>query len=428
LKEVILSFGSSFTYEAIIIFIAAFPITIAALAINSSRQYRLDRSRVQTENYFPHQAQRQLAHHQWQLVSVIIPARNEEKYLAKSISAALNLQWPEIEVIVINDGSTDGTEAVIADFSDDVRVSVITHEKPKGKSASLNEGIAAAKSEIVLILDADSVPARNVLDRMVSHIAIAPDVAAVTGNPRVAELPNILTKLQAIEFSSTISTLRRGQSAWGRVNTVSGIMTVFRKSYIREMGGFASDQPTEDIELTWRLHRSGFRCIYEPAAQVGMQVPITLRHWYKQRSRWSKGLVRVIQRHGLGILKNKEWPAFPIVFEALLAIIWCHLLVVMTGLWIVAWINGISTIGNSLILGSWGVMAVGVAVVQIFWGMHLDSIYDKRIKDLWVLAPVYPLLYWMMSAGVVVITTIPTLLTKPKSVAWDLPRSESAAG
>jgi hypothetical protein len=136
----------------------------------------------------------------------------------------------------------------------------------------------------------------------------------------------------------------------------------------------------------------------------------------------------VIQRHGLGILKNKEWPVFPIVFEALLAIIWCHLLVVMTGLWIVAWINGISTIGNSLILGSWGVMAVGVALVQIFWGMHLDSIYDKRIKDLWVLAPVYPLLYWMMSASVVVITTIPTLLTKPKSVAWDPPRSESAAG
>jgi biofilm PGA synthesis N-glycosyltransferase PgaC len=421
-KDWLVSLGDSPLYTVAMWFLAAFPVVIAALAINSSRQFYLDRMRQQTEGDNPHHDEMLRAQAKWPLVSVVIPARNEEETLGTTIECALRLQWPEVEVIVINDGSTDLTSEVLAGYANDPRVCVITHETPLGKSQSLNDGLEVARSEIVLILDADSVPARNVLNRMVSHMVMADDIAAVTGNPRAVDVPTLLTKLQAIEFSSTISTLRRGQSAWGRINTVSGIMTVLRRNVVLQLGGFALNQPTEDIELTWRLHRAGFRCIYEPAAQVGMHVPQTLRLWFRQRTRWGRGLVRVLQRHTWGVIRKNEWPAYPVLLEAWLAIIWCHVLIVMTIIWVIAIFYGVAFLGNSLIIGRWGAMTVGIAILQILWGMRLDSHHDKSITKLWPLAPVYPLVYWWLSALVVVVTTLPTLLTRPKTVLWASPR------
>lgn len=417
--------SNSTIYQLVILFLALFPVVIASLAINSSRQFLLDRVLTSTQAYQPHSEELQLARRRWPLVSIIIPARNEEQFLRQTIDRALKIRWPEIEVIVINDGSVDGTQEMINSFAEDQRVKTIRHIEPRGKSASLNEGIDLAQSEVVLIMDADAIPQRNSLNRLVPHLVISPKIAAVTGNPRVIHTPNLLTKLQAIEFSSTISTLRRGQSAWGRVNTMSGILTVLRKESVQAVGGFANDQPTEDIELTWRLHRNGYRCIYEPAAQVGMHVPLTLRAWFKQRLRWGKGLVRVLQRHGWGIIRKNEWPVYPILLEASLAIVWCHLLVVMTGLWLIGLAYGMPYIGNTFILNHWGFMTIGVAMSQILWGIHLDSDNDSGIRRLRVLAPLYPLIYWMLSAIVVVLTTIPALLTRPKQVAWDSPRPKS---
>ncbi|MFM1906028.1 MAG: hypothetical protein RIT32_824 [Actinomycetota bacterium] len=421
----LIAVASNPVYQAAVWFLAAFPIVVAGLAINSSRQFLLDRSRKTTQLYLPHREELLLARRRWPLVSIIIPARNEERYLSETIKHALNINWPEIELIIINDGSTDGTAEVIASFQSDDRVTVINHSQSQGKSISLNEGMELALSDVVLIMDADAVPARNVLNRMVPHFMLSEEIVAVTGNPRSIHTPNLLTKLQAIEFSSTISILRRGQSAWGRVNTMSGILTALRTNSILQLGGFSPDQPTEDIELTWRIHRNKLRCIYEPAAQVGMHVPITLSDWFKQRMRWSRGLVRVIQRHGFPIFRHNEWPVYPIMLEAILAIIWCHLLVAMTIFWAVGIGYGVPNLGNSLILNHWGFMTVGVAMIQILWGIHLDQSRDAGIKKLRVLAPLYPLIYWSMSAIVVVLSTIPTLLTRPKQISWDSNRPTS---
>lgn len=424
MKEVLFQVAQSPFYIVAVWFLAAFPILIAALAINSSRQYLLDRKRETTQHYIPHTEELMLARRRWSLVSIVIPARNEQEFLSETINRSLILDWPELEVIVINDGSTDNTQKVIESFSADQRVKTIHHLEPRGKSTSLNEGIELAQSEIVIIMDADAVPAKNVINRMVSHFMLSEEIAAVTGNPRVIHTPNLLSKLQGVEFSSTISTLRRGQSAWGRVNTMSGIMTALRKNLVQEVGGFAIDQPTEDIELTWRLHRYGYRCIYEPAALVGMHVPLTLRAWLKQRMRWARGLVRVLQRHGFAIIRKNEWPVYPLLLEASLAIIWCHLLVTMTIFWGVGISYGVPDLGNSLILNHWGFMTVGVAILQILWGIYLDANHDSGISKLRILAPIYPLVYWLLSAITVVITTIPTLLTRPKPVTWNSQRSK----
>jgi len=423
--DFLLGIGENPIYIALAWFLAIFPVAIAALAINSSRVFYLDRMRQATENLNPHLDELRRAQEKWPKISILIPARNEEQYVAATINHALNLIWPELEIIVINDGSTDSTSEILEQFANYPSVQVLHHESPQGKSQSLNEAIELASSELVLILDADSEPAANALERMAAHFIMSDDIAAVTGNPRVINIPNLLSKMQAIEFSSTISTLRRGQCAWGRINTVSGIMTMFRRSVLLEQGGFEPLQPTEDIELTWRIHRAGYRCIYEPAAQVGMFVPTTLKQWFAQRTRWSSGLVRVVQQHGFKIIRKNEWPLYPILLEAVLAMIWCHILILMTVLWGVALIFGIAFLGNSLLIGRWGAMTVGIAILQIIWGMHLDARQDKGITKLWPLAPLYPLIYWWLSAFAVVWTTIPTLLTKPDRVQWDIARDTS---
>jgi len=421
-KETLLAVAEHPAYILGMWFLAIFPIVVAMFAINSSRQYLLDRARSAVDYDLPHLEDLAAARKKWPLVSVAIPARNEGPTIAAAVNAALNLHWPEIEVIVINDGSSDDTAHQISGFDGDPRVSVISHDTPLGKSTSLNEALELARSEIVLILDADAKPARNVLDRMVPHFLHYPDVAAVTGNPRVANTTKLLAKLQAIEFTSTVSTLRRGQSAWGRVNTISGIMTALRRDTVVALGGFSSFQPTEDIEITWRLHVAGYRCIYEPAAQVGMEVPERLSQLWKQRTRWSTGLVRVLQVHGWSSLRRWEWPLLPLLAEAIVAILWCHVLVAATVFWAVAAGYGVLTVGNTPVLGHWGTMTVGIALSQVFWGMYLDSSHDRNIRKLWPLAPLYPLLYWWLGAVAVVWATVPAMLTKPKVATWSLTR------
>jgi len=419
--EVLSQFVNSQLFQLASWFLAIFPVIIAALSVNSSRIFLLNRVRVETESLNPHPKQLEESQKKWPVISIVIPARDEELFLEKTVKAALKLDWPAVEVIVVNDGSRDGTQEIAERLKVEHGIEVINHRKPEGKSVSLNDGLRLAKSEIALILDADGVPARNVLVRMVPHLLLSEDVLAVAGNPRIINVPNLLSKLQAIEFSSTISTLRRGQSAWGRINTISGVMALIRREKIMAIGGFSSEQPTEDIELTWRIHREGYRCIYEPAAQVAMKVPLTFRDWFKQRTRWGRGLIRVLQTHGLQILRRFEWPAFPLLLEATLAIIWCHLLFLFTFIWAIVLVSGSINFESPLAIGRWGAMAIGVSLLQIIWGMHLDKSHDRTIIKLWPLAPLYPLFYWFMSAFVVVWTTIPTLITKPKKVLWGSP-------
>ncbi len=415
------SISNSLIYQIIGWYLAAFPLIIAALSVNSSRMFLINRFRAETESANPHQEDLDNAKRIWPVISIVIPARDEEDSIERTVRAANQLIWPKIEIIVVNDGSIDRTATILQNLERELGIKIVTHASPQGKSVALNDGMRVATSEIVLILDADGIPAKNSLVRMVPHLSLNNDVLAVAGNPRISNVPNLLSKLQAIEFSSTISTIRRGQSAWGRINTISGIMALLRKEKILELGGFYSDQPTEDIELTWRIHREGYRCIYEPAAQVSMRVPLRLKDWFKQRSRWGSGLVRVLQTHGFQIIKKWEWPAFPLLLEATFAIIWCHLLMFFVIFWSIAIITSEFQMASPIEIGRWGAMAIGVSILQIIWGMHLDKSHDRSISKLWPLAPLYPLFYWSMSAFVVVWTTIPTLITKPKKILWTSP-------
>ncbi|MFM8329978.1 MAG: glycosyltransferase, partial [Actinomycetales bacterium] len=109
---------------------------------------------------------------QWPVISVVIPARDEEVSIEASVRASAKLFWPKVEIVVVNDGSIDKTGEILNSLKSELDFKVVTHNSPQGKSVALNDGMRAATSEIVLILDADAIPARNVLIRMVPHLII----------------------------------------------------------------------------------------------------------------------------------------------------------------------------------------------------------------------------------------------------------------
>ncbi len=433
--------------DALEVFVAAFPVVLALLAIDSSRQFHLDRRGIVTERLEPTEEVLAQARRAWPVVTVVIPARDEERTIAATVRTALALRWPQVEVVVVDDGSVDATRRVVLDLSRELwqesadpsssasnrepshdaatssstalgsgrRLRCIGKDRAEGKSSALNDAIATCSGEIVLILDADTVVAEDVVELMAAQLFHHPDLGAVASDVRVLDTARLIQKLQAIEFSATVSTQRRGHAAWGRISTMSGACALLRRGAIEDVGGFDPRQPAEDIEMTWRLQSRGWRVGYEPQALVGTFMPTTLRGWFRQRTRWARGLVCAVRSNGAA--SSRRPVMWPLLGEAVLSVLWCHALLATLVLWGACVVAGVPVHGNSLLIGRWGALTLGVGVAQILWGMHLDRRDDPGIVRLWPFVPLFPLWYWAMPAIVVVLTTVPTLLHPPTGPA-----------
>jgi biofilm PGA synthesis N-glycosyltransferase PgaC len=276
------------------------------------------------------------AQREFPVISVLIAAHNEELVIAKAIRRVLALDWPAIDLVVVDDGSTDGTREEVRPFVARGQARLLHKPKNEGKSMALNDGLRLCRGDLVLVLDADGQPAPDALANLAVHF-LRPSVGAVTGNPRVLNTRNVLSRLQAIEFSATVGIQRRGDAVWGRLMTVSGLCVLLRRDVTASLGGFAPEMATEDIEMTWRLQLSGYEAMYEARALFGMEVPETLRTWWRQRCRWSLGLSQVLRRHALAALRPRNWRLWPVLIVGCLSIIWAHL-VVLSVVLAIAWV------------------------------------------------------------------------------------------
>lgn len=436
MAEALLEFSESPIYLVWMIFIGAFPIVTAMLSIDSSRRFTLDRE-SNIENPLPDSADLDGARAEYETLSVVIPARNEEALLGTTIEAVLQIEWPKVEVVIIDDGSTDETFRVarsyIATQAEENRfevsgtatgrpgasVRVIRNPESRGKANALNLGLIKAEGKLILGLDADGRPDRRVAELMAPHFFRYPGVAAVTGNPRVANTDTVLAWLQAIEFSSTVSVLRRAQAGWGRINTVSGICVMFRRSVAVDLGGFDPRAATEDIMMSWKAQLSGWDLFYEPRALFAMHVPTGVRSLFRQRRRWGRGLGEVLRACGRSLLKRSSYRMWPVALEGVLSIVWCFLLILAVAFWAVAGLAGVPDLGNSPLIDNWGIIIVIISILQIVWGVRIDAPEDPGIKRMLWVAPLYPLFYWLFNAIAAVSGSVPGLVLGPrKEVSW----------
>ncbi|MDR0959029.1 MAG: glycosyltransferase [Propionibacteriaceae bacterium] len=355
-------------------------------------------------------------------LSVIIAAHNEERTIEDAISCVLNLDWPVVDLIVVDDGSSDDTVSIVRPYALRGQLRLLRKPVNEGKALAINDGLVLARGDLALVLDADGRPERKAARFMAAHF-LMPRVAAVTGNPRVGNTRSIPAHLQAVEFSASVAVQRRGDEAWGRLTTVSGLCVMLRRPVMVALGGFDPLMVTEDIELTWRLQINGYEAVYEPAALFGMEVPQTWRQLWHQRRRWARGLAQVLRRHGWAALHPSHRRMWPNLILAWLSLIWVHAEAVAILFGLIGWAIWTPVGEWVAVLAFMAACTVVTGVAQVITGMMLDRKVDPKLFREVPWAAWYPAFYWMLMALCVLRDTIPGLVVKPRSPAvWHIAR------
>ena len=239
------------------------------------------------------------------LVSVLIPCFNEEAVIVSSVERILASDWRDIEVLVLDDGSRDGTAArVQAAFGDHPRVRLLTFENG-GKARALNRGLALATGEVVVALDADTQFAPQTIGRLARWFA-DPRIGAVAGNALVGNRVNLLTRWQALEYVTAQNLERRALAALGAVTVVPGAVGAWRRDALTALGGFPNDTLAEDQDLTLAAQRAGWLVEFDPDARAYTEAPDTLKGLLKQRFRWSFGTLQCVWKHRRGLFDTKR--------------------------------------------------------------------------------------------------------------------------
>jgi cellulose synthase/poly-beta-1,6-N-acetylglucosamine synthase-like glycosyltransferase/spore germination protein YaaH/peptidoglycan/xylan/chitin deacetylase (PgdA/CDA1 family) len=265
----------------------------------------------------------------WPKVVVLIPAYNEEKVIQRTIGAALNSDYRNLRVIVIDDGSSDKTlEVARAAYRQEQavgRVLVLT-QLNAGKAEALNFGLQhiSEDEEIFVGIDADTVIAHDAVTLLVRHF-FNPQVGAVAGNAKVGNRMNLWTRWQALEYITSQNFERRALNVLGAVSVVPGALGAWRTSAVRECDGYHTDTVAEDADLTMALLQRGYRVEYEDLALAYTEAPINANGLMRQRFRWSFGILQSVWKHSSAFIRNNVlgWVALPniIIFQIILPLV-----------------------------------------------------------------------------------------------------------
>jgi biofilm PGA synthesis N-glycosyltransferase PgaC len=360
----------------------------------------------------------------WPGVTVLVSAFNEEKVIATCVGAALSLDYPELEILVLDDGSTDATAAAAtAAGAGDPRLEVVRDPVNRGKAERLNLGFRRARHDLVVVTDADTHLQPLALKLLVARISRSPRIVAVAGAPKVTNRRNMLNAMQILEASSIIGLIRRTQALSGRVGVVAGVLGLFRREPVLAVGGFDARMATEDIDLTWRLLLAGWHTTYEPAALIGMEVPSTLDSLWAQRRRWARGQGEVLHTRLRTMVRWRHRRLWPLAFEAVASLTW-----------VIAFALALAATTIAVVVGSrpsilhfgfaWGIAVAVVGTLQLAFALGIDARYDRRAAIAFLFGPIYPIAYWLFSAVAALRAEIPALLHGPRErrVVWDVER------
>ncbi|MGE7869866.1 glycosyltransferase [Bacillus paramycoides] len=238
-------------------------------------------------------------------VSVVIAAYNEEKVIAKTIRSILDSNYREFEVIVVDDGSKDGTSKVIQEtFHKHSKVRLIQKENG-GKSSAMNLGFQKSRGEIIVTLDADTIIAQDAISLMIRHFEDH-NVAAVSGNVKVGNRRNLLTTWQHVEYITGFNLERRAFDELNCITVVPGAIGAWRKKNVVESGYLSEDTLAEDTDLTITFLRQGHRIVYEEKAYAFTESPEDVKSLIKQRYRWSYGTLQCLWKHRKALFNSKH--------------------------------------------------------------------------------------------------------------------------
>ena len=254
------------------------------------------------------------------LVSIIVPAYNEEVNIVGSLRNLLKCDYPNFNIVFVDDGSKDKTwEMVTSEFPADTPNLKLLTKPNGGKASALNYGIESTNADYVVCIDADTKLVSNAVSIMMKHFLMQTDsseeIGAVAGVVKVGNEVNLLTKWQNIEYITSQNFDRKGFAYANAITVVPGAIGAFKKKAIEDAGGFTTDTLAEDCDLTIRILRAGYRVTNEPKAIAYTEAPETLKMFMKQRFRWSFGVMQTFWKHSDQLFSNKNkslgWIALP---------------------------------------------------------------------------------------------------------------------
>ncbi|EHK0927198.1 poly-beta-1,6 N-acetyl-D-glucosamine synthase [Escherichia coli] len=334
------------------------------------------------------------------LISILIPCFNEERSARETISAALAQRYKNIEVIAINDGSSDNTALVLEKLAQEQpRLRIIHLAENQGKAVALKAGAAAARGDLLVCIDGDAMLDRDAAAYLAAPLIQCPKVGAVTGNPRIRTRSTLIGRIQVGEFSSIIGLIKRTQRIYGRVFTVSGVITAFRRQALADVGYWSPDMITEDIDISWKLQLRHWEIFFEPRALCWILMPETLKGLWRQRLRWAQGGAEVFQVNLRKIARWEYHRMWPLFLEYVLSTLWAFACATSILLFTA---KHVVSLPQNLVVeslfppGFTGVLLGVMCHLQFFTSVYIEHRYEQKIARslFWVIW--FPIGYWMI--------------------------------
>lgn len=340
--------------------------------------------------------------HSYPLLSVLVPCHNEANNVVEVFNALDALNYPNYEVIAINDGSRDNTgESLNCLAQRLMHLRVVHLSRNQGKAVALNCGAMMARGEILICIDGDALLDANALTWIVQRFLADGSVGGVTGNPRIRNRSTALAKLQVGEYGTIVGLIKRTQSLFGWLFTVSGVICAFRKRALQDAGWWSPKTLTDDVELTWRIQLCGWRVVYEANAISWILMPETLRGLWRQRLRWSEGGTQTVLSSTGPMLRLRHWRGWLVWLNYVASVVWSFTILGATGFWLLERVGlplntGLPRV--SLLPAWWGAFLTATYLMQATLGLSLERRFEKSIVRTIFWLSWYPLFFWALQA------------------------------
>jgi len=359
----------------------------------------------------------------WPPISILVPCYNEGENAEETLKAAAAVDYPDFEIVAINDGSRDNTAEVLDRLAREIpRLRVVHLAKNSGKATALNTGALLAKHELLVCIDGDALLDPQAL-RWMARLLVLNGVGGVAGNPRIRNRTSLLGRLQVGEFSSIIGLIRRAQTVYGRMFTVSGVICGFRKKALEEAGWWSSTTITDDIDVTWRVQLAGWRVLFQPSALVWILMPETLQGLWKQRVRWAEGGAEMMIDYFKPMITGRAPSLLPTYLNFVLSVVWSYCMVFSLGVGIL-WMLGVPMPdilpGFQLVPEWWGLTLTVTYLAQALVSHLVERRYEAdMLRSLyWIIW--YPIAFWLISTLTTVVA-LPRVLMRPRRSTWESP-------
>jgi biofilm PGA synthesis N-glycosyltransferase PgaC len=357
-------------------------------------------------------------------ISVIVPCHNESATAEETFGVLAQVEYPDFEIIAVNDGSRDNTGEILEGLAARIAHMRVVHlAQNQGKAMALNVGALLARSEIVVIIDGDALMDPHALAWIGWYFQRLPYLGGLTGSPRIRNRTSLLGRMQVGEFSSIVGLIKRAQATYARLFTVSGVICAFRKRALSEGGWWSARSLTDDVDVTWRIQIAGWRITYMPNAVVWILMPETLRGLWRQRLRWAEGSGQMLIDNFRAMARGATPSLLPVYVNAVAAIAWsyCMIALMLLGLLHGLDLPVLSEVPTFSLIPDWyGLTLCFTYLLQATLSLALEHRFESRLVRglFWIIW--YPLAFWALSA-VTAVVALPRAALRKRQGRWVSP-------